>query len=61
VKGRPDYVAQLESGVNTRGGMVHWARDVAQANRIVIDLVRGKRPLCMTSLVDRQVIDSAPM
>jgi L-lactate utilization protein LutB len=59
VKGRPDYLAQLESAVTARGGVVHWAPDAAEANRIVIDLVRGKRPLGMTRLVDRQVIDSA--
>jgi L-lactate dehydrogenase complex protein LldF len=38
----PDYLAQLESAVTARGGVVHWARDAAEANRIVIDLVRGK-------------------
>jgi L-lactate dehydrogenase complex protein LldF len=38
----PDYLAQLESAVTARGGVVHWARDANEANRIVIDLVRGK-------------------
>ena len=38
----PDYLAQLESAVTARGGVVHWARDAVEANRIVIDLVRGK-------------------
>jgi L-lactate dehydrogenase complex protein LldF len=28
--------------VSDRGGVVHWARDANEANRIVIDLVRGK-------------------
>jgi L-lactate dehydrogenase complex protein LldF len=32
----------LESAVSDRGGVVHWARDANEANRIVIDLVRGK-------------------
>ena len=38
----PDYLAQLESAVTARGGVVHWARDADEANAIVIDLVRGK-------------------
>ena len=38
----PDYLAQLESAVIARGGVVHWARDANEANAIVIDLVRGK-------------------
>ena len=38
----PDYLAQLESAVRARGGVVHWARDADEANRIVIDLVRDK-------------------
>src|SRR6476619_932621 len=38
----PDYLAQLESAVISRGGVVHWARDADEANAIVIDLVRRK-------------------
>ncbi len=38
----PEYLAQLESAVTARGGVVHWARDANEANAIVIDLVRGK-------------------
>ena len=38
----PDYLAQLESAVTARGGVVHWARDANEANAIVIDVVRGK-------------------
>ena len=38
----PDYLAQLEAAVTARGGVVHWARDAAEANRIVIDLVQAK-------------------
>ena len=37
----PDYLAQLEAAVTARGGVVHWARDAAEANRIVIDLVQA--------------------
>ena len=35
------YLEQLESQVTARGGVVHWARDAIEANRIVVDLVRG--------------------
>jgi L-lactate dehydrogenase complex protein LldF len=38
----PDYLAQLEGAVTAHGGLVHWARDAAEANTIVIDLVRSK-------------------
>src|SRR5512133_327591 len=38
----PDYLAQLESAVTSRGGVVHWARDAVEANRIVVDLVCSK-------------------
>jgi L-lactate dehydrogenase complex protein LldF len=38
----PDYLAQLESAVTARGGVVHWARDADEANAQVIDLVRAK-------------------
>ena len=38
----PDYLVQLEAAVTARGGVVHWARDAAEANQIVIDLVRAK-------------------
>ena len=37
-----DYLVQLEEAVTARGGVVHWARDAAEANRIVVDLVRAK-------------------
>jgi L-lactate dehydrogenase complex protein LldF len=36
-----DYLVQLEEQVTARGGQVHWARDAAEANRIVTDLVRA--------------------
>jgi L-lactate dehydrogenase complex protein LldF len=35
------YLTELESQVTGRGGTVHWARDAIEANRIVVDLVRG--------------------
>jgi L-lactate dehydrogenase complex protein LldF len=35
------YLAQLEEQVTARGGVVHWASDANDANRIVTDLVRA--------------------
>jgi L-lactate dehydrogenase complex protein LldF len=35
------YLEQLEARVTERGGTVHWARDAAEANAIVADLVRA--------------------
>ncbi|HVU91772.1 MAG TPA: LutB/LldF family L-lactate oxidation iron-sulfur protein [Jatrophihabitans sp.] len=35
------YLVQLEENVTARGGTVHWARDAAEANAIVTDLVRA--------------------
>jgi len=37
----PDLLRQLEAQVKARGGTVHWARDAAEANRIVTDLIRA--------------------
>ena len=37
----PELLVQLEEQVTARGGVVHWARDAAEANRIVTDLVRA--------------------
>ena len=34
-----ELLVQLEEQVTARGGTVHWARDAAEANRIVLDLV----------------------
>jgi L-lactate dehydrogenase complex protein LldF len=34
-----DYLLQLEARVTERGGVVHWARDATEANRIVTELV----------------------
>jgi L-lactate dehydrogenase complex protein LldF len=36
----PTYLEQLEAAVAARGGMVHWARDAAEANATVARLVR---------------------
>ncbi len=36
-----ELLVQLEEQVTQRGGTVHWARDAAEANRIVTDLVRA--------------------
>ncbi len=35
------YLLQVEERVTAAGGQVHWARDAAEANRIVVDLVRA--------------------
>ncbi|MEJ2678989.1 MAG: lactate utilization protein B [Gemmatimonadota bacterium] len=35
------WLPQLESSVRRAGGHVHWARDAADANRIITDLVRA--------------------
>ena len=37
----PELLEQLEANVTARGGVVHWARDAAEANAIVVSLVRG--------------------
>jgi L-lactate dehydrogenase complex protein LldF len=34
------YLVQLEEQVTARGGVVHWARDATEANRVVTGLVR---------------------
>ena len=36
-----EYLLQLEVAVTARGGVVHWARDAAEANRIVTGLVQA--------------------
>ncbi|OMC29011.1 iron-sulfur cluster-binding protein [Mycobacterium sp. GA-1841] len=37
----PELLEQFEDNVTRRGGVVHWARDGDEANRIVADLVRA--------------------
>jgi L-lactate dehydrogenase complex protein LldF len=36
-----DYLVQFEDAVQRAGGQVHWARDAAEANAAVIDLVKA--------------------
>jgi len=36
------YLEELEAAVTRAGGSVHWARDAAEANRIVTDLVKAQ-------------------
>ncbi len=36
------YLVQLEESLTRAGATVHWARDAAEANRIVVGLVRAK-------------------
>ena len=36
-----EHLVRLEERIVDRGGTVHWARDAAEANRIVTDLVRA--------------------
>ncbi|MBM3129494.1 MAG: iron-sulfur cluster-binding protein [Chloroflexi bacterium] len=35
------YLARLEEKVRDAGGIVHWARDAADANRIVVEIARA--------------------
>ncbi|WP_427384178.1 LutB/LldF family L-lactate oxidation iron-sulfur protein [Janibacter sp. G56] len=37
-----DYLEQLEASLTARGAVVHWARDAAEANAIVLDIARAK-------------------
>jgi len=37
----PELLEQLEEKVTARGGVVHWARDADEANKIVIELIRA--------------------
>src|SRR6478609_7907137 len=37
----PQLLEQFEANVTAHGGVVHWATDAAEANRIVTDLVRA--------------------
>lgn len=36
-----DYLEQFEEGVRAAGGHVHWARDAAEANAIVLEIARA--------------------
>jgi L-lactate dehydrogenase complex protein LldF len=35
------YLVQFEAAVQAAGGEVHWARDAAEANRVVLDIARA--------------------
>ncbi|WP_347352358.1 LutB/LldF family L-lactate oxidation iron-sulfur protein [Intrasporangium sp.] len=37
-----DYLEQLEASLTANGATVHWARDAAEANRIVVEVIRAK-------------------
>src|SRR5690348_1608811 len=36
-----EHLLQLEASVQRAGGQVHWARDGAEANRIITEIVQG--------------------
>lgn len=36
-----EYLLQVEASVHRAGGHVHWARDAAEANQIVTELVQA--------------------
>jgi L-lactate dehydrogenase complex protein LldF len=36
-----EYLLQLETAVQRAGGQVHWARDAAEANRVITAIVQG--------------------
>lgn len=38
----PELLEQFEANVTARGGVVHWARDAAEANEIVYSLIKAK-------------------
>jgi len=42
VRNLDHYLLQLEQSVEQAGGVVHWARDATEANRIIVDLVQQK-------------------
>jgi len=39
----PDYLEQFESEATARGAVVHWAKDAAEHNRIVLGLLEERR------------------
>ena len=36
------YLLQFEAAITAAGGHVHWARDAAEANQIIVELVRAQ-------------------
>lgn len=55
----PQYLEQLEESLTRNGATVHWARDAAEANRIVIALVQetGSREVVKVKSMATQEID----
>ncbi len=54
----PDLLVRLEEQVTARGGIVHWARDAAEANRIVTQIVRatgGTEVVKVKSMVTQEI------
>ena len=45
----PELLEEFERNVTARGGIVHWARDKHEANRIVADIIKSKGCLLYTS------------
>ncbi|MDZ5619715.1 lactate utilization protein B [Nocardioides sp. HM23] len=43
LRGLDQHLVQLEESLTDRGATVHWARDAAEANRIVVDVARRHR------------------
>src|SRR6185436_19356641 len=39
--GLEDHLVQLEAELTANGAIVHWARDAAEANRIVADVAKS--------------------
>ncbi|MBM7825519.1 L-lactate dehydrogenase complex protein LldF [Arcanobacterium pluranimalium] len=39
----PELLIQMEENVTKRGGIVHWARDAAEANDIILSILREKQ------------------
>jgi L-lactate dehydrogenase complex protein LldF len=42
----PDLLEQFEANVTANGGQVHWARDAAEANQIILPCNLPARPTC---------------
>ena len=38
----PELLEQFEANVTARGGIVHWARDAAEANAIITEIIKSK-------------------
>ena len=38
----PELLEEFERNVSARGGIVHWARDKHEANRIIADIIKSK-------------------